>query len=155
MSVCKYDNHDDLHEMIYKLCKLEHSNDYSADKEDHTGQESGDYSGSYSHDGYQQKDSEHSKSEYSSDNDFDWSDYDLDKYVHDGDDHYGHKNHDGDRDHGDYDDHEGHEKWHEHDHEQKYCGCKGDQSVVPVPAAVWLFASGLIGLLAVSRRKPG
>lgn len=28
-----------------------------------------------------------------------------------------------------------------------------DYSVVPVPAAVWLFASGLIGLVAVARRK--
>ena len=26
-------------------------------------------------------------------------------------------------------------------------------SVVPVPAAVWLFGSGLIGLLGVARRK--
>ncbi len=28
-----------------------------------------------------------------------------------------------------------------------------DYSVVPVPAAVWLFASGLLGLVAVARRK--
>lgn len=29
----------------------------------------------------------------------------------------------------------------------------GDISVVPVPAAVWLFGSGLLGLIGVSRRK--
>ena len=29
----------------------------------------------------------------------------------------------------------------------------GDVGVVPVPAAVWLFGSGLIGLIAVARRK--
>ena len=29
----------------------------------------------------------------------------------------------------------------------------GDVSVVPIPAAAWLFGSGLIGLLAVARRK--
>ncbi len=29
----------------------------------------------------------------------------------------------------------------------------GDVSAVPVPAAVWLFGSGLIGLLGVARRK--
>lgn len=29
----------------------------------------------------------------------------------------------------------------------------GDVSVVPVPAAVWLFGSGLIGLVGVARRK--
>ena len=29
----------------------------------------------------------------------------------------------------------------------------GDVSAVPVPAAVWLFGSGLIGLIAVARRK--
>ena len=29
----------------------------------------------------------------------------------------------------------------------------GDVSAVPVPAAVWLFASGLIGLVGVARRK--
>jgi hypothetical protein len=29
----------------------------------------------------------------------------------------------------------------------------GEVSAVPVPAAVWLFGSGLIGLMAVARRK--
>lgn len=29
----------------------------------------------------------------------------------------------------------------------------GDVSVIPVPAAVWLFGSGLIGLIGVARRK--
>ncbi len=29
----------------------------------------------------------------------------------------------------------------------------GDVSAVPVPAAVWLFGSGLIGLLGLARRK--
>ena len=29
----------------------------------------------------------------------------------------------------------------------------GSTSVVPVPAALWLFGSGLLGLVAVSRRK--
>jgi len=29
----------------------------------------------------------------------------------------------------------------------------GDVSVVPIPAAVWLFGSGLIGLLGVARRR--
>ncbi|WP_297293005.1 PEP-CTERM sorting domain-containing protein, partial [Oceanicoccus sp.] len=29
----------------------------------------------------------------------------------------------------------------------------GDVSAVPVPAAVWLFGSGLVGLIGVSRRK--
>ena len=28
-----------------------------------------------------------------------------------------------------------------------------DFTVVPVPAAVWLFGSGLLGLIAVARRK--
>jgi len=32
---------------------------------------------------------------------------------------------------------------------------EGDISAVPVPAAVWLFGSGLLGLVAVSRRKSG
>jgi len=31
----------------------------------------------------------------------------------------------------------------------------GDVSAVPVPAAVWLFGSGLIGLLGLARRKQG
>ena len=29
----------------------------------------------------------------------------------------------------------------------------GDRTVVPVPPAAWLFMSGLLGLVAVSRRK--
>ena len=29
----------------------------------------------------------------------------------------------------------------------------GDVSAVPVPAAVWLFGSGLMGLLGLARRK--
>ncbi len=29
----------------------------------------------------------------------------------------------------------------------------GDVSTVPVPAAVWLFGSGLLGLIGVARRK--
>ena len=29
----------------------------------------------------------------------------------------------------------------------------GSASTVPVPAAVWLFGSGLVGLLGVARRK--
>ncbi len=29
----------------------------------------------------------------------------------------------------------------------------GDVSAVPVPAAVWLFGSGLIGLLGIAKRK--
>ncbi|MBI5783055.1 MAG: VPLPA-CTERM sorting domain-containing protein, partial [Gammaproteobacteria bacterium] len=29
----------------------------------------------------------------------------------------------------------------------------GDVAVVPVPAAVWLFGSGLLGLIGVARRK--
>jgi len=29
----------------------------------------------------------------------------------------------------------------------------GDVSAVPVPAAVWLFDSGLLGLVGVARRK--
>ena len=29
----------------------------------------------------------------------------------------------------------------------------GDIAAVPVPAAVWLFGSGLIGLLAIGRRR--
>jgi len=29
----------------------------------------------------------------------------------------------------------------------------GSASVVPVPAAVWLFGSGLLGLLGIARRK--
>jgi hypothetical protein len=32
-------------------------------------------------------------------------------------------------------------------------GSSGTWSVVPIPAAVWLFGSGLIGLIGVSRRK--
>jgi len=28
-------------------------------------------------------------------------------------------------------------------------------AVVPVPAAVWLFGSGIIGLMATTRRKKG
>ena len=31
--------------------------------------------------------------------------------------------------------------------------CVADSSVVPVPAAVWLFGSGLLGLVGVARRK--
>jgi hypothetical protein len=34
-----------------------------------------------------------------------------------------------------------------------YASINGAVSVVPVPAAVWLFGSGLIGLIAVARRK--
>ncbi len=30
----------------------------------------------------------------------------------------------------------------------------GDVSPIPVPAAVWLFSSGLIGLIGVARRPP-
>jgi len=29
----------------------------------------------------------------------------------------------------------------------------GDVSAVPVPAAVWLFGSGLVGLVGIARRK--
>jgi len=29
----------------------------------------------------------------------------------------------------------------------------GDVSAVPVPAAMWLFGSGLLGLIGVARRK--
>ena len=36
---------------------------------------------------------------------------------------------------------------------EKYIIAKAG-SVVPLPAAVWLFGSGLLGLVAVSRRKP-
>ena len=32
-------------------------------------------------------------------------------------------------------------------------GCTFDTSAVPVPAAVWLFGSGLIGLIGIARRK--
>ena len=32
-------------------------------------------------------------------------------------------------------------------------GCSFDTSAVPVPAAVWLFGSGLIGLVGIARRK--
>lgn len=32
-------------------------------------------------------------------------------------------------------------------------GCEFDTAVVPVPAAVWLFGSGLLGLIGLSRRK--
>ena len=30
----------------------------------------------------------------------------------------------------------------------------GDISAVPVPAAVWLFGSGLVGLFVIAKRKP-
>ena len=29
----------------------------------------------------------------------------------------------------------------------------GDISAVPIPAAIWLFSSGLIGLIGLARRK--
>ncbi len=32
-------------------------------------------------------------------------------------------------------------------------GCSFDTSVVPIPAAVWLFGSGLLGLIGFSKRK--
>lgn len=81
--------------------------------------------------------------------DFDWSDYDLREHDHDEDDHfYGYKDHHGSKDH--YDENYGHK------HEYKCKNCppyKGGETVVPVPAALWLFVSGLFGLLLTLRKK--
>jgi hypothetical protein len=32
-------------------------------------------------------------------------------------------------------------------------GTIGEQTVIPIPAAVWLFGSGLLGLVGVARRR--
>ena len=99
---------------------------------------------------------EHSSGEHS-EHSFDWSAYDLEKYEYDGlemhhhdgeDEHenkHGSNEHNKDR-HWDKDNY-----WHEYEHE--YNKCMANVPAVPVPAAFWLFGSGLISLLMVLRRK--
>ena len=45
--------------------------------------------------------------------------------------------------------------WYINIHTSTYAGgeIRGQVQVVPIPAAVWLFASGLFGLIGVARRK--
>lgn len=45
----------------------------------------------------------------------------------------------------------GHEGWGEHDCKKRFC--MEDPKVVPLPAAAWLFISGLIGILGIARHS--
>lgn len=118
----------------------------------HSGDDGGYHTGHSTHDdsnSYQHDDSGHDKSGDDFGHHINWHDYDLDRHDHDNSDHHSHSDYD------DFDKHDGHKHEHENHHEYEYHPPKGDVggTVVPVPAAIWLFISGLIGLLFTSRNK--
>jgi hypothetical protein len=86
---------------------------------------------------------------------------DFELYEHDEEDDHKYQYHHGSKGHHGFKDHyvdkrwlKG-RKWYRHDNDYQVClpGHGGEVPAVPVPAAFWLFGSGLVALFMVIRRK--
>lgn len=99
-------------------------------------------------------DDDHEDMGSNSEHRFDWSAY---KLEHDKHDEHGMLDYEDDDHHREYEDHHGyrdnHGAKHWDEHEKHYCLPRDNEAVVPVPAAFWMFCSGLFALLMASRRK--